>query len=188
VQPSDGNRFRALLAGMGRMFGQDLDSVVLDAYWLALRDWSLSDFEAACAQLMRTCRFMPRPADFAGLVKAHARTASEAWDAVLQHCKGAYRDGSGIDGGGPIDQAVAGLGGYRAVAFHDLDYLPILSRQFHERYEELRDVHETRASVPQLADHKTRSIIRHNGPRRLGDVMPRLPERQKPVAEETEPA
>jgi len=168
VLPTDGNRFRSLLAGMGRMFGQDLDGVVLDAYWLALRDWSFEAFEAACGQLTRTSKFMPRPADFVALAKAHETTPSEAWDAVLQHCKGAYRDGSGIDDGGPVDQAVAGLGGYRAVAFYNIEFLPVLARQFAERYDESRDVSATRAALPQLADLNTRPRISSNGLRKLG--------------------
>lgn len=165
---ADAPRFRAVLAGMGRMFGQDLDGVVLDAYWLALREWSLADFEAACGRLMQTSRYMPRPADFAELARAHQPTSSEAWNAVLEHCRGAYRDGSGLDAGGPIDQAAAGLGGYRAIAFHNADFLPVLARQFTERYAESRDVNATREALPQLADLNARPRIRHDGLRKLG--------------------
>lgn len=165
---ADGPRFRAVLAGMGRLFGQDLDGVVLDAYWLALREWSLGDFEAACGRLMQTSRYMPRPADFAALARAHEATASEAWSAVLEHCKGAYRDRAGLDNGGPIDQAVAGLGGYRAIAFHNAEFLPVLGRQFAERYAESRDVSAAREALPQLAGLNTRPRIGSDGLRKLG--------------------
>jgi hypothetical protein len=179
VQPTDGKRFRDLLRGMARAFGSDIDTVTLDVYWLALSDWTLEQFEAAAGHLLRNSKFMPRPAEFNALKKAGKFTAAEAWDAILQHCKGAYRDGSGIDNGGPVDIAVRGIGGYRTIAMHNLDYLPILQRQFVDRFEELDDVMEIRNSVPQLVDQNTRTQIRHDGPRHISGALPviRRPEK-----------
>jgi hypothetical protein len=168
MQPIDGKRFRDLLRGMARTFGSDIDNVTLDVYWLALSGWTAEEFEAAAAHLLRNSRFMPRPADFTALKKAGSLTAAEAWDSILQHCKGAYRDGAGLDNGGPIDTAVRGLGGYRAIAMHDIDYLPIMQRQFVERYQESCDVLETREEVPQLADLNTRPRLRSDGLKRIG--------------------
>lgn len=157
---------------MARAFGNDIDAVTLDVYWLALSDWTLDQFETAAAHLLRNSRFMPRPAEFNALKKAGKYTAAEAWDAILQHCKGAYRDGSGIDNGGPVDMAVRGIGGYRTVAMHDTDYLPILQRQFVDRFAELDDVMEIRNSVPALVDQNTRTQIRQDGPRHIAAVLP----------------
>lgn len=187
MQPSDSKRFRDLLRGIGRMFGQDLDAVTLDAYWVALSDWTITDLEAAARQLLRTAKFMPRPADFFELKNAGKPTAAEAWDMVLRHCKGAYRSGAGLDDGGPIDMAVKGLGGYRAIAMHDLDYLPIMQRQFVERFEEAEDVVQTREALPQLVDLNTRSRVRHDGPRRMSVAIPAIPRPAKPETT-TEPA
>lgn len=164
---------------MSRAFGSDIDRVTLDVYWLALSDWTLEEFEAAVAHLLRNSRFMPRPAEFNALKKAGKFTAAEAWDAILQHCKGAYRDGTGIDNGGPVDLAVRGIGGYRAIAMHDLDYLPILQRQFADRFAELEDVMAIRHSVPQLVDQNTRTPIRHDGPRQLGSLLSGIPVKPK---------
>lgn len=179
MQPTEGKRFRDLLRGMARAFGNDIDTVTLDVYWLALSDWTLSEFETAAAHLLRNSRFMPRPAEFTALKKAGKFTAAEAWDAILQHCKGAYRDGSGIDNGGPVDLAARGIGGYRAIAFHDIDKLHFLERQFAERFAELEDVMEIRHSVPQLADLNTRTQIRHDGPRHISDALPAIRRPQK---------
>jgi hypothetical protein len=179
VQPTDSKRFRDLLRGMARAFGSDIDTVTLDVYWLALSDWTLEELEAAAAHLLRNSKFMPRPAEFNALKKAGKFTAAEAWDAILQHCKGAYRDGSGIDHGGPVDLAVRGIGGYRAIAMHNLDYLPILQRQFVDRFNELDDVMAIRDSVPQLVDQNTRTQIRHDGPRQLGSLLSNLPRKPK---------
>jgi hypothetical protein len=68
---------------------------------------------------------------------------------VLEHCKGAYRDGKGLDDGGPIDRAVGQLGGYKAVAFHDSDFLWALEKRFAERHEEVVDVTAARVALPE---------------------------------------
>lgn len=174
MQATEGKRFRDLLRGMARAFGSDIDAVTLDVYWLALSDWTLDEFEAAAGHLLRNSKFMPRPAEFNALKKAGKYTAAEAWDAVLQHCKGAYRDGLGLDNGGPVDLAVRGIGGYRAIAMHNLDYLPILQRQFADRFAELDDVMAIRQSVPQLVDQDTRARIGQDGPRHVSALLPAI--------------
>ena len=148
MQRSDFPRFRELMAGMAKLYERELDAPVLDAYWLALADWSLEEFERAAAHLMATSAFMPRPAHFTALRKAETPTAGEAWARVLEHVKGAYRDGSGIDRGGPIDQAARGLGGYRVIAFYDTAYLGALERRFAEYYATANDITEQRSVLP----------------------------------------
>ena len=80
MQQSDFQRFRAVMTGMAKVYERELDALLLDAYWVALRDWSLEDFERAAGELMRTNEFMPRPAAFNALRKAATKLlASEAW-------------------------------------------------------------------------------------------------------------
>jgi hypothetical protein len=150
MKGTDLARFKETMTRLAKVYDRELDAVVLDAYWTALSDWAIEDFETAALHLMRSSVHMPRPADFNALRKASRPTAAEAWARVLQHCKGAYRDGGGLDGGGPIDDAVAGLGGYKAIAHYNIDYLGALQRQFVDRYGEQSDAHETRESVPQI--------------------------------------
>ena len=79
MNTDDFPRFRSVLAGMAKLYERELDGPLLDAYWLALGDWSLGDFEQASRRLMATSRFMPRPADYHELRKqAGAMTAGEA--------------------------------------------------------------------------------------------------------------
>ena len=166
MHPSDAQRFRSVLTGIGRVYGQELDSVILDAYWIALSDWDLQSFEAACRQLMASCQFMPRPADFSRLRKsASAASPGESWRQVLEHCKGAYRRG-GLDDGGPIDRAVAQLGGYRSIAMHDTDYLWALEKRFSERYQEVSEVESARQALPSYTPEPLR--ISSGGLRRIG--------------------
>ena len=140
-----------------------------------MRTWSLDDFRAAAEQLLRTCEFMPVPADFERLRRAGKATAGEAWVAVLEHCTGPYRYGEGIDNGGPIDQAVAVLGGYRAVAMHNSNFLHALERRFAEHYTCGVEVAAVRAAVPQIAAD-IRPRIRREGPWHLiGEARGQLP-------------
>lgn len=85
MQQADFTRFRAVMTGMGELYQRELSGPLLDAYWLALRDWPLAEFEAAAAHLMATATFMPRPAEFNALRKAGRQTAGEAWLAVLEN-------------------------------------------------------------------------------------------------------
>lgn len=175
MRSEDRKAFLDVVIGFAELKGKQLSAPALELYWNAMQHWSLTDFRMAAQQLLRTCAFMPTPKDFEDLLKAGRVTVGEAWDAVLQHCKGAYRDGAGLDSGGPIDRAVAALGGYRAVAFHDSEKLHFLERQFADRFAELEDVLENRDALPNLEDTRTRI---NRGPIALRDVLPQL-SRQK---------
>lgn len=184
MKPADRKSFLEVVIGFAELKGKQLSAPALELYWRAMQSWTLEQFQVAAEHLVRSSEFFPVPADFERLKKAGKITAAEAWDAILQHCKGAYRDGSGIDNGGPVDMAVRGIGGYRAIAMHDLNYLPILQRQFADRFAELDDVMEIRHCVPQLVDQSTRTQIRHDGPRHISGALPliRRPEKTKEPA------
>lgn len=156
MQQSDFQHFHAVMLGMSKIYERELDQPLLDAYWLALRDWPLQEFERAAAQLMRTSRFMPRPADFTVLRRAERPTAGEAWALVLEHLRtGAYRWDSGpptwndampkLDRS--IERSVRALGGYRALAMMPIDQLPWQERRFAQHYAEMTEVEETRAAL-----------------------------------------
>jgi hypothetical protein len=148
VRPDDYDAFAEIVTGLAEIKSKELSEAGLKLYWRAMQDWSIEDFNSAAEHLLKTHQFFPSPADFNALRKANEPTAAEAWARVLQHCNGAYRDGAGIDSGGPIDTAVAGLGGYKTIAHYDLDYLGVLQRQFVDRYGEQSDVSETRDALP----------------------------------------
>lgn len=160
MQPADMDRFRAVMAGMAKLYERELDAPLMDAYWLALRRWSLHEFEQAAGHLMTTSKFMPRPADFNELRKAARPTAGEAWAEVLEHIKGGYRSG-GLNP--ETDHAVRTLGGYRALAMLDADQLPWLERRFAEHYGDMAAVAETRTALSHIT-----------GPRLAVETMKRL--------------
>lgn len=149
MQPTDFQRFATLMRGMGRIFSSDLDNAVMDVYWITLREWSMKDFEGAVAHLMASAQFMPRPADFTNLRKASKPTAAEAWATVLKRCLN-WRNA--IENPDVIDRAVAGIGGYRAIAMADTEQsLPHFQHKFLVAYNELDGAVTVREALPNLA-------------------------------------
>lgn len=149
MQATDFQRFATLMRGMGRVFSSDLDNSVLDVYWITLRDWSMKDFEGAVAHLMANAEFMPRPADFSKLRKASKPTTAEAWATVLKRCVN-WRNP--IENPDVIDQAVAGIGGYRTIAMADVEQsLPHLQHKFLAAYADLDGAVTVRESLPNLS-------------------------------------
>ena len=156
MQASDFAAFRAMMTGLGKVYERELDQPLLDAYWLALEDWTLVDFSAAAKHLMRCGRFFPRPSDFEDLRRsASQRDAVEAWETARSTARNAISLGrvrTDVTSGDPrIDRTVAAIGGYGAIALCDSAWLHALERRFFEAYREARDVAEARAALPHLA-------------------------------------
>lgn len=149
MQSHDFQQFRNTMAGMAEIFQRELSGPLLDAYWLALNDWPLADFQAASKRLMAACTFMPRPADYTALRKAARPTAGEVWPLVLNHAaRGLYRSAK-LDE--LTERAVAAVGGWQAVSRCDMDQVHWLEKRFKDQYAEQADVGETRAALPNIA-------------------------------------
>ena len=172
MKADDFARFRAILAGLARVYERELDGPLLDAYWLALRDWPLDELESAAAYLLRSSKFMPRPADFEELRKAGGMTAGEAWQAALVHARGAYRSGPTV---GPVERAVAALGGWQAIARASTDSLPFLERRFAYHFEQIEARELVRDALPAIAGPASTFRARALGPSRASELLARLP-------------
>lgn len=152
MTPNDFQRFKAVMAGMGRVFGADVDSVLLDAYWLALRDWMLTEFEDAAAHLMANSQFMPKPADFNELRKAGRETAGEAFQRARQIVRSLFpREYSSHQSGDPrLDAAIRACGGYEALAMCTTENIGFFENRFREHYESITDAEDVRGALPNL--------------------------------------
>lgn len=137
---------------------------MLDAYWIALADWKLEDFEAACRQLMKTAKFMPRPADFEDLRKAGRETPGEAWLEARRYIRWGLHAHT-LDSACPplIARVVHMIGGPNVIAMCDEDKLTFLERRFCEHFETLQDSEEVREAVPQIAYHDETDVPRIAG-------------------------
>lgn len=152
MQPIDGDRFRNIIRGMGRMYGAEPDGLVLDAYWIALSDWNLEDFQSAAQRLMKTSKFMPRPSDWEELRRAGRMTSGEAFAKAIAWAKtGAYKHPAITPDAVMIDRVVHAMGGWSRVTTHDAENLQWLEKSFAEHYETIQDVTDTREALPQIA-------------------------------------
>lgn len=159
MQTNEFERFNAVMNGMAKLYEREIDQPLLDAYWLALRDWPLEQFEQAAGHLMAHNKFMPRPAEFNELRKASKQTAGEAWAKVLQFARTGYTHWT--DGGvtrtkaeppddPAIQRAVAAIGGYHAIAMSETSKTPFLERRFCENYDAMETAEEVRTALPSV--------------------------------------
>lgn len=78
MQPSDFERFHAVMTGIAEVHERELSEFMLDVYWLTLGDWTLEEFELAAAHLLEHHKFgMPKPSHFTELRRSGEPTATE---------------------------------------------------------------------------------------------------------------
>jgi hypothetical protein len=171
MQADDFTRFRAVLAGLSKVYERELDGPLLDAYWLALRDWPLAEFEQAAGHLLAHSRFMPRPTDFTDLRKAGRMTAGEAWAAALQHARGAWRAGPAVP---EVERAVQAIGGWPVIAGAYADSLQFLERRFVDAFRELEQRVEIREQLPAIAGPSSTWRGRVTGPAKVAELLPTI--------------
>jgi hypothetical protein len=169
MQPSDFERFQAVMTGMAEMHQRELSNFLLDAYWLAMRDWSLQDFEAAASHLMQTLKWMPKPSDFTELRRAGEPTDAEAWTTALATCVH-WRNSDALPTG-RIARAAAAVGGFQAIAMANTERdLPFVQKRFLEAYKELSDVEPVRSALPHVAAHGARAAL--SAPANIAALLP----------------
>jgi hypothetical protein len=177
MQQSDFQRFKAVMAGMGKLYEREVDGPMLDAYWLALGNWSLKEFEEAAAHLLQTSAWMPKPSHFTALRKAGRPTSGEAWTKALQACGSAIQCGhvtnNGTSGDPFIDRVVRAIGGYGRLVMCDRDKLGLLQRDFTEHFKSMEDAEDVREAVPQITS-TFRPRLGSSGPKSIRDLLPNL--------------
>lgn len=136
MQPHDRKAFLEIVVGFAELKGKQLSVPALELFWNSMQDWSISEFRAAANQLVRTCEFMPTPADFHKLRTASRLTAGEAW----------------IDAPTSTDpivvRALRAATQGRYYGHIPLEELPWVQKRFVEFYDEMRDVDDTRRALP----------------------------------------
>jgi hypothetical protein len=65
----DKARFANWITQLADLFGRQLSTFAVEAYWEALDDVNDADGEASAKRARRTCRFMPAPAELRDLVR-----------------------------------------------------------------------------------------------------------------------
>jgi hypothetical protein len=139
----DYDSFCAVVGGFAELKGKQLSPAAIELYWHAMSSWTLEDFRAAAAHLLKSCEFMPTPADFEKLKRAHEPTAAEAWDSVLSNRPLSDR----------ARRAADIASGRRYIGHLDIEReLPHVQRRFFEIYADLSEAEDTRDALPSLAE------------------------------------
>jgi hypothetical protein len=173
MQANDFPRFQAVMTGMAELYQRELSGPLMDAYWLALADWSLHEFEAGAGQLMKTEEFMPRPVAFNNLRKAGRVTAAETWTEVLEHARHDspnFMNGH-VNGLSELaNRALRAIGGLHTVAMSDPTKTTFLERRFTEVYNQLSEADETREALPGFSFDRPAL----SGPVSVGSLLGRI--------------
>lgn len=149
---TDRRPFLEIVMGFAELKGKQLSAPALELYWRSMQDWSLEDFQAAAAQLIKTSEFMPTPKSFEDLRKAGRPTAAEAWLEVRKHLVWHFEGYTLSENCPPlIAKVVRALGGPHRIAMTPEDQLPFVERRFAEHYETLEDATDIREALPQIA-------------------------------------
>ncbi len=158
MKPQDRKAFAEVVIAFAELKGKQLSAPAIELYWRAMEHWTLENFKAAAEQLLRTCEFMPLPADFEKLRRACDLTAGEAWELALH---GRATKGS------RAERAARIASNGRYLGHMDIEReLPHVQRRFLQIYDELTDVETVREALPNFAEEGT-ARIRHDGFRRL---------------------
>lgn len=171
MKPTDKPAFVLQLIGLAAIKpGAKLTTESYEIWFNALHHWTLDDFKAAAAHLATSMEFMPSPFHFEQLRKAGRPTAEEAWK-VARGTARRYRENQPAPQSSDsfLDHVIrTALGGYRALAMCNSDYIDVRFRQFKEAYESLQDVEDTRSALPQLT-HGDQRVKHLKGPAAIDD-------------------
>lgn len=150
---ADKVEFVKVVMGFAELKGKQLSLPAVELYWFAMQDWSLVDFRAAAARLLKTCEFMPTPKEFEDLRKAGRMTAAEAFAKTIAWARaGLYTAPAKTPEAILIDRVVASLGGWVAITSYDPEKLHFLEKRFAENYETIEDASDTRTALPQITN------------------------------------
>lgn len=81
---SDRAEFSKILFGLGEVYGEALSAPRIGAYFAALSDLTIEQFDAAATSLMRSSKFFPRPAEILDAARGNIEDqANRAWAIFL---------------------------------------------------------------------------------------------------------
>ena len=120
---TDRPRFAELVAGLCVVFDREPSEPLIEIYWRALADLEMDRLDVACAALIQTSRFFPKPAEIRDAVMGSVQERTDkAWGQVYR----ALIDTGGIPSNysAEIKSTIKSLGGedrMYSMAFKDSD-------------------------------------------------------------------
>ena len=134
----DLQRFAALIATVGEVFGKPLTSAVIGIYWGILKDFKFEEVKKATDRYLAhpdAGKYMPKPADIVMAIEGSSQNqALLAWTKALAatHRVGIYTSIAFDDA--LIHTVIKDMGGWCALCSIETNRLPFASKEFQERY------------------------------------------------------
>jgi hypothetical protein len=155
--------FAKTLAAAGVIHNREVSEFLIDVYLEALKGYDISDCTQALNRLIKTSKFMPKPADILEALEGdtHAQ-ALTAWPEVERLA----RNSSEAESNDPITQSVVlEMGGWSRFGRAQYSEYPFLQREFIDRY-------KTYKTSPALLEKATQAQIgtRTNKTLKLADI------------------
>lgn len=137
----EANRFRALMTGLGELYGKEITQGLSDMYWAALSDYSDQEVDAAIKRGIRKWRCVNRIPSPAEIIEEIMGTASDqslaAWEQLQAgvHRAGTYQSVHFEDG--KMGRVIQLLGGWEAVCQWPMSELQYRRKEFMDAYKAL---------------------------------------------------
>ena len=131
------------LLQLAATFSKVLTEEMIDGYLVGLQDLHPAQLSGAVTVALRSCRFMPTPAelrDFAGLgASARKRACADAWEAIRQAMR-THGYTHSVDFGPLPNAIVRNMGGWVSLCEERVDQLTWARKRFEETWELLARV------------------------------------------------
>lgn len=136
MQKRDGKVFGDLLNACGEVYGQPVTDAQIKIWWAALHQYSIEQFTAALEHIVKTSKFMPKPAEIIEAIDGTIEEKStNAWVKVVEALKkyGVYHSVAFDD---PLIPAVIGaMGGWQQLCMGRSNDLPFRAKEFGQIYQ-----------------------------------------------------
>jgi len=131
-------KFKEFMMGLCEIFDKKFSQTLSDVYWNLLKPFNDNECESAFNQIIATCRFFPKPADFLEILGGTKQDKiTDAWQEVMNALEHYSPD---FPGSKPkltpeIHTALRSIGGIDALSRMTYDELQWQEKRFKEAYD-----------------------------------------------------
>ncbi len=120
-------KFKEYMSGLGELFDKKLSDTLKDIYWKALLPYPDKECEIAFDQLIRTCKFFPKPSEFIEIMKGpESDRVLLAWSKVMS----ALSESTVVHHDKAIEDTIKALGGWEYIGTQTYDELKWVEKRF----------------------------------------------------------
>lgn len=132
-------KFVALMAGVGELYGKSMSPELIAIYWEGLREFEFDEVKVALNLHVRnpdTGQFMPKIADVVKFIEGNTLTqAMRAWQKVNDAMRQVGTYASVVFDDPIIHAVISDMGGWQPLGMVQDDEWPFKAREFEKRYQ-----------------------------------------------------